>query len=73
MHVLWRYYASLPIRFGESVKIVQDRFGDKSTTETLDTYGHLSGDSDDRRRIGIDSVLGAPRGCADSLRTESGS
>lgn len=70
MHALRHYYASLLIRYGESVKTVQGRLGHKSATETLDTYGHMWADSDDRTREAVDSVLGAP---ADCLRTGSGS
>lgn len=57
MHALRHYYASLLIRYGESVKTVQDRLGHKSATETLDTYSHLWADSDDRTRAAVDSVL----------------
>lgn len=69
MHALRHYYASLLIRYGESVKTVQGRLGHKSATETLDTYGHMWADSDDRTRDAVDSILGAPRDSADSLRT----
>lgn len=69
MHALRHYYASLLIRYGESVKTVQDRLGHKSATETLDTYGHMWADSDDRTREAVDSILGAPRDSADSPRT----
>lgn len=69
MHALRHYYASLLIRYGESVKTVQGRLGHKSATETLDTYGHMWADSDDRTRDAVDSTLGAPRNSADSPRT----
>lgn len=65
-HDLRHFYASLLIRHGESVKTVQARLGHKSATETLDTYGHLWPDSDDRTRQAVDEVLG---NLADSLRT----
>lgn len=65
-HALRHYYASLLIRHGESVKTVQRRLGHKSAVETLDTYGHLWPDADDRTREAVDIVLAAP---ADSLRT----
>lgn len=58
MHALRHYYASLLIRYGESVKTVQARLGHASASETLDTYSHLWSDSDDRTREAIDSVLG---------------
>jgi integrase len=58
MHALRRYYASLLIWFGESVKTVQARLGHATAAETLDTYSHIWPDSDDRTRDAIDSVLG---------------
>ncbi|WP_454116302.1 tyrosine-type recombinase/integrase [Microbacterium aurum] len=58
-HALRHYYASLLIRYGESVKTVQSRLGHASATETLDTYPHLWHDAEDRTREAIDSVLGA--------------
>jgi integrase len=57
---LRHYYASLLIRHGESVKVVQARLGHASASETLDTYSHLWPDSEDRTRAAIDDVLGAP-------------
>lgn len=66
MHALRHYYVSLLIRYGESVKTVQGRLGRKSATETLDTYGHMWADSDDRTREAVDSVLHT---LADSPRT----
>ena len=66
-HDLRHYYASLLIRAGESVKVVQARLGHATAAETLDTYAHLWPDSEDRTREAIDAVLGAP---ADSLRTD---
>jgi integrase len=66
-HDLRHYYASLLIRAGESVKVVQSRLGHASAAETLDTYSHLWPDSEDRTRAAVDAVLG--RGAEDSLRT----
>ena len=63
-HDLRHYYASLPIRHNESVKVVQGRPGHP---ETPDTYSHLWPDSEDRTRLAVDEVLGA--GLV-SLRTE---
>lgn len=65
-HDLRHYFASLLIRHGESVKVVQARLGHASASETLDTYSHLWPDSEDRTRAAVDSVLGA---LADSVRT----
>ena len=59
-HSLRHYYASLLIRHGESVKVVQERLGHASAAETLDTYSHLWPDSQDRTRQAIDDVLGRP-------------
>ena len=56
-HDLRHYYASLLIRHGESVKVVQARLGHSSASETLDTYAHLWPDSEDRTRLAIDTVL----------------
>jgi integrase len=64
-HELRHFYASLLIRHGESVKVVQARLGHASAAETLDTYSHLWPDSDDRTRAAVDAVL-----LADSARTE---
>jgi len=65
-HDLRHYYASLLIRHGESIKVVQLRLGHASAAETLDTYSHLWPDSEDRTRDAVDSVLGAS---AESVRT----
>ena len=64
-HKLRHYYASLLIRHGQSVKVVQARLGHASASETLDAYSHLWPDSDDRTRTAADSVLSA-----DSVRTK---
>lgn len=69
MHSLRHFYASLLIRHGESVKVVQSRLGHATAAETLDTYSHLWPDSEDRTRDAVDAVLGIP---ADSLRTNRG-
>ncbi len=57
-HALRHYYASLLIRHGESVKVVQQRLGHASAVETLDTYSHLWPDSEDLTRQAVDEVLG---------------
>ena len=58
-HALRHYYASLLIDGGESVKIVQARLGHATASETLDTYGHLWPDTDDRTRAAVDRGLRA--------------
>jgi integrase len=59
-HDLRHYYASLLIRHGESVKVVQSRLGHASAKETLDTYSHLWPDSEDRTRQAVETVLRRP-------------
>ena len=65
-HDLRHYYATLLIRSGASVKVVQSRLGHASAKTTLDTYGHLFPDEEDRTRAAVDAALG---NLADSSRT----
>lgn len=67
-HELRHHYASLLIDQGASVKSVQRNLGHSSATVTLDVYGHLWPDSDERTRAAVDGVLGArvSRGCHDT-------
>jgi integrase len=60
-HDLRHYYASLLIRHGESVKVVQARLGHATAAETLDTYSHLWPDNADRTRLAVESVYGEAR------------
>ena len=69
-HWLRHYYASRLIRFGESVKTVQARLGHATAAETLDTYGHLWADSDDRTREATAGILA--RGTTVERRAENG-
>jgi integrase len=62
-HALRHYYASLLIRAGCSVKVVQARLGHASASETLDTYSHLWPDDEDRARDAVDAVLGVTTLC----------
>jgi integrase len=55
---LRHYYASLLIRSGASVKVVQRRLGHASAKTTLDIYGHLWPDDEDRTRAAVDAELG---------------
>jgi integrase len=57
-HDLRHYFASVQIRGGQSIKVLQALLGHKSAVETWDTYGHLMGDEDDRSRAVIDAALG---------------
>ncbi|MCW2846562.1 MAG: xerD 1 [Marmoricola sp.] len=56
-HDLRHYFASVQIRGGQSIKVLQALLGNKSAVETWDTYGHLMGDEDDRSRSVIEDVL----------------
>jgi len=60
IHALRHYYASRLIRFGESVKTVQNRLGHASASETLDTYSYLWPDADDRTRDAVAGLLTKP-------------
>ena len=66
LHDLRHSYASALIAAGESVKTVQVRMGHASAMVTLDVYGHLWPDSEERTRAAVDAWLSAP---ADSVRT----
>lgn len=66
-HDLRHYYASALIRGGASVKVLQARLGHSSAKTSLDIYGHLFPDEEDRTRATIDLALGA---AADTPRTE---
>jgi integrase len=68
MHDLRHLYASLLIRHGESVRVVQERLGHASASETLDTYSHLWPDNEDKTRAAVDAVLGAQPGQPGALR-----
>lgn len=58
-HLLRHTYASLLIRAGCSVKVVQARLGHATAQETLETYAHLWPDDDDRTRAAVDEALRA--------------
>jgi integrase len=57
LHDLRHFYASLLIRQGADVKLVQSRLGHASAQTTLDVYGHLWPDHDDRTRSMVDEVF----------------
>jgi integrase len=61
-HDLRHYFASVQIRGGQSIKVLQALLGHKSAVETWDTYGHLMGDEDNRSRAVIDAALGGVSG-----------
>lgn len=57
-HILRHFYASMLIRSGLDIKIIQVRMGHASITETMDTYGHLWPDNEDRSRDAVEAILG---------------
>jgi integrase len=50
-------YASMLIRSGASVKAVQVRLGHSSAKTTLDVYGHLFPDEEDRTRRALEEAF----------------
>ncbi|MCU1437953.1 MAG: traSA:integrase fusion protein, partial [Naasia sp.] len=56
-HVLRHTYASLLIEAGEHPKVIQERLGHASITETMDTYGHLFPTSEEKTRQVIDRAF----------------
>jgi len=67
-HDLRHYFASLLIASGADVKVVQSRVRHASAKTTLDTYGHLWPDSEERTAAAIDAALAA-RTRSDEKRT----
>jgi integrase len=65
-HDLRHFYASTLIRSGASIKVVQTRLGHSSAKTTLDVYGHLFRDEDDRTRQAVEDALST----ADIPRTQ---
>jgi integrase len=57
LHSCATTYASRLIRFGESVKTVQRRLGHASAQETLNIYGHLWPDADERTREAVAGII----------------
>jgi integrase len=41
------------------VKVIQARLGHKTAQETLETYGHLWPDTEDRTRVVVDNAFGS--------------
>jgi integrase len=56
-HDLRHFYASTLIRPGASVKAIQVRLGHSSAKTTLDVYGHLFPDEEDRTRRAIEEAF----------------
>ena len=57
-HDLRHHFASVLIASGASVKVIQARLGHSSAKTTLDVYGHLFEDEEDRTRAAVDASLG---------------
>ncbi|WP_328408821.1 site-specific integrase [Streptomyces violaceus] len=70
LHTLRHTYASLLIKHGESVKVVQKRLGHASAAVTLDVYGHLWPDSDESTRAAVEQGLSGLLG--DGTRQDQG-
>lgn len=68
-HELRHFYASTLIKGGESVKVIQARLGHASSGETLDTYGHMFPDDDERTRTIIDALFNAAADASDTGAT----
>ena len=60
-HQCRHFYASTLIRAGCSVKEVQERLGHTKAQMTLDVYGHLWPEDEERTRRAVDAVLGLRR------------
>lgn len=56
-HQLRHTYASLLIAAKEPPKVIQERLGHSSITETMDTYGHLYPESEESTRAAIDAAF----------------
>jgi integrase len=56
---LRHFYASVLIRAGESVKVVQERLGHTSAQMTLDVYGHLWPEDEDSTREAVAEIFRA--------------
>lgn len=67
-HDLRHHCASLLIRSGLSVKAIQAYLGHATAAETLDTYGHLWPDDEERIRAAVDAAFDP---FADFLRTSA--
>jgi integrase len=68
-HDLRHFYASVLIRSGSSVKVVQTRLRHSSAKVTLDVYAHLWPDDEDRTRAAVDDSFAAHIGTASRAMT----
>jgi integrase len=66
-HDLRHFYASGLIAAGLSPKVIQARLGHATITETMDTYGHLWPDDEDRTRDAAGALLEGISRTADGL------
>lgn len=56
-HSLRHTYASILISGGCSIKVVQKRLGHEKIQETLDTYGHMLPEDDDKSLLVVEAAL----------------
>ncbi|MBL3689639.1 tyrosine-type recombinase/integrase [Leucobacter chromiireducens] len=65
-------FAQMLIASWLDMKVLQARLRHASATTTLDTYGHLSPDSDESSRAAVSAVVVTrPKAAADSVRTQA--
>ncbi len=69
-HDLRHFYASVLIRAGESVKVVQARLGHASAAVTLDVYSHLWPADDDRTRAAAATIFEPGAGLSRGLTAD---
>ncbi|WP_441250384.1 tyrosine-type recombinase/integrase [Kitasatospora sp. McL0602] len=60
MHALRHFYASVLLRFGESIKALSVYLGHRDPGFTLRSYTHLMPDAENRPKAAIDQALGGP-------------
>lgn len=70
-HDLRHTYASTALAQGVPITEVSRWLGHASITETVDTYGHLLPEADNRMRTALDRAFGADLGSAADLRLTS--
>jgi integrase len=70
-HDMRHFFASALIRSGASVKVIQARLGHSSAKTTLDVYGHLFADEEDRTRSAVDAALGRVPGISEAAPASS--
>jgi hypothetical protein len=67
MHALRHFYASALLDAGESIKALSSYLGHADAGFTLQIYRHLTSNSEDRTRRGIDDLFALSDGLAGKL------